>query len=1224
MLYSNKPLFGGNTAQSNQERTANSETGNSSTYDRQSPNMNAQRDALTFQSAEGPAGSETGNVKLEKEEPLVEQGGYSGSHKNKSENGRPAAASQGSALQQPSYLSGPPSAGWSTTSAAAGWGSSQSTGTGKNYAANESAGSTGQSLLQKAKEYLPGQGTAQTGSTAQYGTQNDTKDGSHQSPLDKAKEYMPRINSSRSTESAWQGGINQEQERDGIHDVSVGPKQAGTYSSPGAEPVAPGTASACHTDRDANYSPDRTEKLSDTTGLAYNHRLETISNSDSMTGQQSNKAGVADHYDSPSSVNHAASIARGNGACSSDLGNNSAQQGYSQTAGGRSEYSGQPRYSSVSTFGGSSGQQGYGHASSVNGDAAQHGHTQSGDLGSNSGTPRYSQASMFSKDVGQQARSQSGDLGSNSGTPRSSQTSTFGSNVGQQAHSQSGAGSSTSGTPRYSQTSAFGQQEPSQSGGFDRQSGGSGSNSGQKGYGQTSAFSATSGQQQGYSQAGGINKGQGVVAYEPVTRLPPTGIPPVFHPPSYITAEIPSYDKTIITEGGNPGSQLGVQSHSTDTAGVHAKEALQPLTGVATWGTSSDAEDVNAKQALQPLTQIPAGDSDQEADAVHAKDALQPLTEVPAQEGKGIVESIMEYLPGQQQTGAVEQEQPGFFDRAKAYVPSLHSSDPSHQTGEPLTTPQQAQYTSTFMHTQHTEAQPSLLDKAKAYIPVLGSATDFDPVTEAHMQQDDKLYQELPEGDTGFEPESSHHESLLDKAKAYMPAMGAPGTTTAGIDANTGASAGAPHKGLVEELVEKAKEYLPHQLTGVEIESSGGGYAGSGSTTDYTGSTTGGYAASNYTGSTTGGYAGSNYAGSNASHTRDVHPQIGGVRLSNRPILGPDVGPMPYSTATEHEAPHGIVDKVKQLVGLGPSTSTPADHYDYEETPSTTGLASQGLNVGALGPTSRVDSLDGDDDDIFVDAPEELESVSFTSTNTSYTQLPADTGYNQQPAGSAYTSSYRQPYVNQTGPPKVDSSNDPDDTFGPVKPRQGPAQPAAAAGPATFGDDDDYEGTGSGTPGKKGFRAKMKGKLGAKKEHHQEKKRAKANDDLDNKMHEKEISKAQAVTTPAAPEQATKAPTAGSNLGPGGGGGMMGGVVGGSPADPHGNAQSDSKQDAAPATAKPASNYKTPHEAVKANEHAGGSNIRMGSDAQQKAEEAPPRKQKSGFMSKLKKPFGKS
>ena len=34
------------------------------------------------------------------------------------------------------------------------------------------------------------------------------------------------------------------------------------------------------------------------------------------------------------------------------------------------------------------------------------------------------------------------------------------------------------------------------------------------------------------------------------------------------------------------------------------------------------------------------------------------------------------------------------------------------------------------------------------------------------------------------------------------------------MQAQTGAGSGAPHKGLVEELVEKAREYLPHQLTG--------------------------------------------------------------------------------------------------------------------------------------------------------------------------------------------------------------------------------------------------------------------------------------------------------------------------------------------------------------------------------------------------------------------------
>lgn len=35
------------------------------------------------------------------------------------------------------------------------------------------------------------------------------------------------------------------------------------------------------------------------------------------------------------------------------------------------------------------------------------------------------------------------------------------------------------------------------------------------------------------------------------------------------------------------------------------------------------------------------------------------------------------------------------------------------------------------------------------------------------------------------------------------------------MQAETGATAGSPHKGLVENLVEKAKEILPHQLTGV-------------------------------------------------------------------------------------------------------------------------------------------------------------------------------------------------------------------------------------------------------------------------------------------------------------------------------------------------------------------------------------------------------------------------
>ena len=161
-----------------------------------------------------------------------------------------------------------------------------------------------------------------------------------------------------------------------------------------------------------------------------------------------------------------------------------------------------------------------------------------------------------------------------------------------------------------------------------------------------------------------------------------------------------------------------------------------------------------------------------------------------------------------------------------------------------------------------------------------------------------------------------------------------------------------------------------------------------------------------------------------------------------------------------------------------------------------------------MGSAGKMDSdaLDEDDDDVFVDAPEALESDSFTSP---------DTGY-RQPYVASTNSGARQPYVNQTGPPVVDTSNDPDDTFGPVKPRNESAYSTAdtsqTRGPATFGDDDDYEGTETGTPGKKGFRAKMKGKLGAKKDQHQEKKRTKADQDLEQKMQQKEIPKAQAVT----------------------------------------------------------------------------------------------------------------
>ena len=117
-----------------------------------------------------------------------------------------------------------------------------------------------------------------------------------------------------------------------------------------------------------------------------------------------------------------------------------------------------------------------------------------------------------------------------------------------------------------------------------------------------------------------------------------------------------------------------------------------------------------------------------------------------------------------------------------AYVPSLHNSGHSHATEElPASHMQTTPPLAAGHEPLHAEAQPSLLDKAKAYIPVLGSSTEFDPATEARMGQHDRLYRDTPTGQAGLAPEQVPHENLLDKAKAYMPAMGAPGTTSAGI-----------------------------------------------------------------------------------------------------------------------------------------------------------------------------------------------------------------------------------------------------------------------------------------------------------------------------------------------------------------------------------------------------------------------------------------------------------
>ena len=172
------------------------------------------------------------------------------------------------------------------------------------------------------------------------------------------------------------------------------------------------------------------------------------------------------------------------------------------------------------------------------------------------------------------------------------------------------------------------------------------------------------------------------------------------------------------------------------------------------------------------------------------------------------------------------------------------------------------------------------------------------------------------------------------------------------------------------------------------------------------------------------------------------------------------------------------------------------DNYGAAESPTNPSLASQGINAGFLG-SSRVDSsaIGEVDDDDFEDALEDPVSNSFTTA-----AVETGTG-----AGQPHVS---QPYVSQTGPPVVDTRNDPDETFGPVKNRDQSAQNEINRGSSAFGDDDEYEGT----PGKKGLRAKVKGKFGSKKEHHQEKKRNKADQELQHKMQEKEMPKARAVT----------------------------------------------------------------------------------------------------------------
>ena len=109
--------------------------------------------------------------------------------------GRYVASDYAPVTHRPSWSSSAPSAGWSTASPAASWGTSQTGPKTQNVSADQ--GSSGQTFLQKAKEYLPGQTGSNTGPSA--------TDNSNPSLLDKAKHFMPGTGSSQSTEYKGQG-----------------------------------------------------------------------------------------------------------------------------------------------------------------------------------------------------------------------------------------------------------------------------------------------------------------------------------------------------------------------------------------------------------------------------------------------------------------------------------------------------------------------------------------------------------------------------------------------------------------------------------------------------------------------------------------------------------------------------------------------------------------------------------------------------------------------------------------------------------------------------------------------------------------------------------------------------------------------------------------------------------------------------------------------------------
>ena len=133
---------------------------------------------------------------------------------NRLEESGPAEGAQTSGYGPGKFVSTAPSAGWSTSSPAASWGSSHTAAEGQTWSSHQPGASSDQSVLQKAKEHLPGQ----AGLTTEQSRQESS---SQQSLLDRAKDYLPGSSTSHPAGLASHSEAGQVQERGELPDVPV-------------------------------------------------------------------------------------------------------------------------------------------------------------------------------------------------------------------------------------------------------------------------------------------------------------------------------------------------------------------------------------------------------------------------------------------------------------------------------------------------------------------------------------------------------------------------------------------------------------------------------------------------------------------------------------------------------------------------------------------------------------------------------------------------------------------------------------------------------------------------------------------------------------------------------------------------------------------------------------------------------------------------------------------